>query len=168
VVRGVDPGNEKEAFLAFRKRFIDEGIASEAYSDIEGVYNTLEAAAPEEEKEKALSYATGFLDHIKGLYSSMDSGFNFPRGKKREGDRKAAGGGTITLDLKGTPCPLNYVKAKLFLETLEAGATVEIYLDEGEPINNVPDSLKNDGHIISSIEKTGDFYTLVVVKSGNK
>jgi sulfite reductase (ferredoxin) len=43
---------------------------------------------------------------------------------------------------------LNYVKTKLKLEMMDAGARLEVWLDAGEPIRNVPMSIRNDGHKI--------------------
>ncbi len=87
--------------------------------------------------------------------------FNFPR--KRE---RVEGPIPHHLDLRGTGCPINYVKTKIFLENLNAGEVLEIFLDEGESINNVPQSLKNDGHEIVGIEKQDGFYRVLVRKSG--
>ena len=38
-----------------------------------------------------------------------------------------------SLDLRGTPCPLNYIRTKLALEKLEPGAWLQVDLDAGEP-----------------------------------
>jgi sulfite reductase (ferredoxin) len=43
-------------------------------------------------------------------------------------------------------CPLNYVKTKLKLEMMDNGERLEVWLDAGDPIKNVPMSLRNDGH----------------------
>jgi TusA-related sulfurtransferase len=51
-----------------------------------------------------------------------------------------------TLDLTGTPCPLNWVKAKLALEQMEPGEQIVLLLDPGEPIESVPQSAREDGH----------------------
>ncbi len=56
--------------------------------------------------------------------------------------------GAPLYDLRGVACPLNYVKTKLKLEMMDAGEQLEVWLDAGEPIKNVPMSLKNDGHKI--------------------
>lgn len=69
-----------------------------------------------------------------------------------------------TLDLKGVKCPFNYVKAKIKLNEMKIGEVLEMFLDEGEPIRNVPKSLEQDGHQVLSIEKTGDVYRVVVRK----
>jgi sulfite reductase (ferredoxin) len=92
----------------------------------------------------------------------MDPSFNFPVEKTTPTD--APKEKNMVLDLKGTPCPINYVKAKLFLENIDQGDIVDIFLDEGEPIQNVSMSLKNDGHQILEKEKQNGFYKLVVKK----
>ena len=54
--------------------------------------------------------------------------------------------GAPVYDLRGVACPMNYVKTKLKLEMMDAGEKLEVWLDAGEPIKNVPMSFKNDGH----------------------
>ena len=52
---------------------------------------------------------------------------------------------TATLDLRGTACPLNYVKTRLELERMALGESLEVWLDHGEPEDQVPRSLRMDG-----------------------
>jgi sulfite reductase (ferredoxin) len=69
---------------------------------------------------------------------------------------------SATLDLSGVACPFNYVQAKLQLEGMASGQLLEITLDEGEPIRNVPKSLRNDGHRILDTKKIGGRYRLLI------
>ena len=69
------------------------------------------------------------------------------------------------LDLKGVPCPLNFVKTKLKLEEMKAGEVLEIFLDEGDPLKNVSASLKEEGHKILKVEELEGFYRVWVKKS---
>lgn len=62
---------------------------------------------------------------------------------------------------------MNFVKAKLKIEEINQGETVEFWLDQGEPINNVPRSLKDEGHLIIDLEKVTDYFRIVVKKGGN-
>lgn len=71
-------------------------------------------------------------------------------------------GSDAQLDLRGTPCPINFVRTKLRLEQLEQGALLEVWLDRGEPIEQVPDSLKMEGYPIEGLEDRGDFFALFV------
>ena len=69
-----------------------------------------------------------------------------------------------SLDLKGVACPFNYVQAKVRLETMALGQLLEITIDDGEPIENVPKSLTNDGHEVVDTKKVGKHYRLTVRK----
>ncbi|MEB3183203.1 MAG: sulfurtransferase TusA family protein [Cyanobacteriota bacterium] len=61
-----------------------------------------------------------------------------------------AGEGGIHLDLRGTPCPLNYVRSRLALETLPPGALLLVDLDPGEPEQMVAEGLRGQGHAVDS------------------
>lgn len=66
------------------------------------------------------------------------------------------------LDLRGTPCPINFVRTKLRLEQMSPGSLLEVWLDSGEPIEQVPDSLKMEGYQLEAINECQDFFTLLV------
>ena len=53
-----------------------------------------------------------------------------------------------SMDLRGVMCPMNFVKAKLALEQVAPGEILEVLLDDGEPIKNVPDSFTQQGQKI--------------------
>ena len=69
-----------------------------------------------------------------------------------------------SIDLRGVKCPLNYVKAKLSLEELDPGQDLEILLDDGEPILNVPRSIKDDGDKIIAVTRIDDHFKVVARK----
>ena len=50
------------------------------------------------------------------------------------------------LDLCGTPCPLNFIRCRLTLETMTAGQILQVDLDPGEPEEMVVPGLRRDGH----------------------
>jgi len=50
------------------------------------------------------------------------------------------------LDLRGTPCPLNFIRSKLALETVAPGAWLQVDLDAGEPEQLVAAGLREAGH----------------------
>lgn len=69
------------------------------------------------------------------------------------------------LDLRGTPCPINFVKTKLKLEQLPPNSLLEVWLDGGEPIEQVPDSLTMAGYKIENIEEKEGYFSLSVWSS---
>lgn len=50
-----------------------------------------------------------------------------------------------TLDLTGVPCPRNTARTLLRLEGMDTGAVLLITIDDGEPIDNVPASIEEEG-----------------------
>lgn len=66
------------------------------------------------------------------------------------------------LDLRGTPCPINFVRTKLRLEQMTPGSLLEVWLDPGEPIEQVPDSLVIEGYQIEQVEDRSNYFALLV------
>jgi TusA-related sulfurtransferase len=64
----------------------------------------------------------------------------------------------IELDLRGVICPYNFVKTKLKLEAMEHGQILSVLLDDGDPIQNVPLSVSNEGHTVLSQDRLQEFY----------
>lgn len=72
-----------------------------------------------------------------------------------------------SLDITDVVCPITFVKVKMALEDLEDGQVLDVHLNEGEPIQNVPRSLKDEGHKVLSVQKNDDeTYNLLVQKGG--
>lgn len=57
-----------------------------------------------------------------------------------------------SLDITADVCPMTFVRAKLLIEKMPAGAIAEIRLKGSEPLTNVPRSLAELGHEIISIK----------------
>lgn len=70
-----------------------------------------------------------------------------------------------TIDLRGMPCPLNFVRTKLKLQQMPTGSLLEVWLDAGEPIEQVPDSLKMAGYPIEKQEQQSDGYFVLQVRA---
>ena len=58
----------------------------------------------------------------------------------------------LFLDITNDLCPLTFVKAKLSVERMTVGQTIEVRLKAGEPLENVPRSLAELGHSILAVE----------------
>ena len=71
------------------------------------------------------------------------------------------------IDITDVVCPITFVKVKMALEDIEDGQNLRIHLNEGEPIQNVPRSLKDEDHKVLSVKKREDgTYDLIVKKHG--
>lgn len=68
------------------------------------------------------------------------------------------------LDLRGTPCPVNYIRCRLALEDLPCGGRLEVTLDRGEPEAMVLPGLEQDGHALSVQEVAADWLRILVTR----
>lgn len=75
---------------------------------------------------------------------------------------------TDTVDITDVVCPVTFVKAKVALEELDDGAVLAVHMNDGEPVQNVPRSIKEEGHQILKLLNNNDgTYDLIVRKVGD-
>jgi sulfite reductase (ferredoxin) len=172
VPEGIDPNTDAETLIEFERRFgATRRIAAEyttpsaQIGDL-GPKETTAAFAAEK-----LRYAKGFVEACKTMSEELGKTLKADATKSDQATQTAApvspAAGTksvTTLDLRGVMCPINYVKTKLKLEMMEPGEVLEVWLDAGEPIKNVPQSLRNDGQNVLSEVPSESYYKVTVEK----
>ena len=70
----------------------------------------------------------------------------------------------VKKDFRDVMCPMNFVKTKIALTPMQSGQILEILLDDGAPIENVPGSVKNEDHTILSTEKVENYWKVLIRK----
>lgn len=71
-----------------------------------------------------------------------------------------------TVDITDVVCPVTFVKAKVALEELNDGQVLSVHMNDGEPVQNVPRSIKEEGHkILKLIDNEDGTYDLLVRKA---
>ena len=71
------------------------------------------------------------------------------------------------VDITDVVCPVTFVKAKVSLEEMDEGQVLAVKMNDGEPVQNVPRSIKEEGHQILKLDTNDDgTYTLFVKKVG--
>lgn len=69
------------------------------------------------------------------------------------------------VDITDVVCPVTFVKAKVALEELEPGDLIAVHMNDGEPVQNVPRSIKEEGHqILKLVDNQDGTYDLIVRK----
>ena len=69
------------------------------------------------------------------------------------------------VDITDVVCPMTFVKAKLAMEELEIGQVRAVTMNDGEPVQNVPRSFKEEGQqILKLIDNENGTYDLIVKK----
>ena len=73
-----------------------------------------------------------------------------------------------TVDITDVNCPVTFVKTKVALEELDDGQILQVHLNDGEPVQNVPRSIKEEGHeILKLIDNEDGTYELYIKKVGD-
>lgn len=70
----------------------------------------------------------------------------------------------VKKDFRGVACPMNFVKTKIALSPMQSGQLLEILLDDGQPIQNVPGSVRNEGHTVLSTEQVDGYWRVLIKK----
>jgi TusA-related sulfurtransferase len=72
---------------------------------------------------------------------------------------------TFHLDITKEHCPMTFVKTKIELAKLKAGDVLEVLLTEGEPLENVPRTSKEQGYNVLAVEPVeGSVYKVTIRK----
>jgi len=178
VTEGLEPSTDSETFIEFDSRIAQKGIVPERYRDLRAIVGDL---GPKETTEASarekMAFAKGFVDACRMATDQMGKDLKLATVKEEPTPAPAIAKpaapeptGAPVYDLRGVACPMNYVKTKLKLEMMDAGEKLEVWLDAGEPIKNVPMSLKNDGHQVllqEALEPEATHYRVLVEKVGD-
>jgi sulfite reductase (ferredoxin) len=160
VTEGLDPATDAETFSEFEQRLAVKGVVPASYRNLSAQFGDLGPKDTTQEFARAkVDFARGFVQVCKTAIDQVGKDLKLKSAEPAaEASKPApataakpatqAATGAPVYDLRGVACPLNYVKTKLKLEMMDAGERLEVWLDAGEPIKNVPMSLRNDGHKI--------------------
>jgi sulfite reductase (ferredoxin) len=166
---GMDFNDDRECLLKFQSLIVDMEIVSPKYADLINHYDDSKTSADQKKAEWWLGQTTDLAEECKRVNNKMqdDKSLRIRVGSadKKSNDKKGAGTSQEKIDLLGVKCPFNYVKTKIKLETMELGSTLEVLLDDGEPAENVPRSVQNDGHKLLSLEKENGHFKMTIEKA---
>ena len=73
-----------------------------------------------------------------------------------------------TIDITDVVCPITFVETKVALEELDDGQILQVHINDGEPIQNVPRSVKEEGHqVLKLVDNEDGTYELYIKKVGD-
>ena len=190
VTRGLDPRTDEDVYHGFEKEFIAAGIIPQKFKILTDKARNNESLISE--KPLIDELADLLNDLYQNMDDSLQ--FKLPAEKtpveqvaeeknaeekapaeqvseeKAPAEKASAAEETETIvpdvkkDFRGVMCPMNFVKTKIALTPMQSGQILEILLDDGAPIENVPGSVKNEGHTILSTEKVENYWKVLIKK----
>lgn len=72
------------------------------------------------------------------------------------------------VDITDVVCPITFVKTKAAIEELETGQILSVHMNDGEPVQNVPRSMKEEGHKVLKLNKNDDGTYDLIVRKGEE
>ena len=125
-----------------------------------------------EKEDKSVSSvkSVGQRNRSENEEKSVSSVKSVGQKSRSENEEKASAGEPeaispdVKKDFRGVMCPMNFVKTKIALTPMQSGQILEILLDDGAPIENVPGSVKNEGHTILSTKKVENYWKVLIKK----
>jgi TusA-related sulfurtransferase len=72
--------------------------------------------------------------------------------------------GTVRLDLRGLKCPLNWAHAKVRLESMSRGETIELTIDDPRGAHDIPRAAEAEGYAVVRIEEADGLWRLWIEK----
>lgn len=190
VTRGLDPRTDEDVYNGFEKEFIAAGIIPQKFKVLTDKARNNESLI--EQKPLIDELADLLNDLYQNMDDSLQ--FKLPAEKtpveqvaeektaeekapaeqvseEKAPAEKASSAGEpeaispdVKKDFRGVMCPMNFVKTKIALTPMQSGQILEILLDDGAPIENVPGSVKNEGHTILSTEKVENYWKVLIKK----
>jgi sulfite reductase (ferredoxin) len=162
-VSGLEPRKDREVVEACRAKLVKPGWLAESADGLLAAALDWRLGDRDALTDLADDIVT-FVDRVKTLFASLDASLKFrlePLSVPGPTERAPAGA-EHTKDLRGVACPMNFVKAKVALESIAVGETLVVLLDDGEPIKNVPASFADQGQDVLGVEKVSDHNVLRV------
>lgn len=162
---GLEPKKDREIFTEFGKHLIEPGwVKSQTQQLLDDMVDW--RMGDRESIDDLLPDVRDLTKRVEELFLSLDASLQF---KAEPVEQKVSSEETEkkrhVIDLCGVVCPLNFVKAKLELEKIEVGDVLEVLLDEGEPVRNVPASFADQGQEVVGIEDLGGRFCVKVRRS---
>ena len=190
VTRGLDPRTDEDVYNGFEKEFIAAGIIPQKFKVLTDKARNNESLI--EQKPLIDELADLLNDLYQNMDDSLQFKLTAEKTpveqvaeekaaeektpaeqvseEKAPAEKASAAEGTETIvpdvkkDFRGVMCPMNFVKTKIALTPMQSGQILEILLDDGAPIENVPGSVKNEGHTILSTEKVENYWKVLIKK----
>ena len=190
VTRGLDPRTDEDVYNGFEKEFIAAGIIPQKFKvltdkarnneslieqkplidELADLLNDLYQNMDDSLQFKLTAEKTPVEQVAEEKAAEEKASAEQVSEEKAPAEKASAAEETETIvpdvkkDFRGVMCPMNFVKTKIALTPMQSGQILEILLDDGAPIENVPGSVKNEGHTILSTEKVENYWKVLIKK----
>ena len=164
VIFGLELNKDREIFAAFERELVVPGWVRADTRDLIAAALDWKIDADAESLLAFADRVRELVTRVGALFASLDANLKFRLAPISQDEPpftpSPAEEPIARVDLRGVACPLNFVKAKVALEKIPVNGVLEVLLDDGEPIRNVPASFTEQGQEVLAIEPFEDRHLL--------
>ncbi len=160
VTRGIEAPTDNAVFTSFAEHFIKAGLVDAVHQEVVDLARAQNLSALLARERAVFALA----DTVKQLYASMDNSLRFPAETKKAAPAPQPTSAVTERDYRGVACPMNFVKVKFNLSKMKVGEHLRVLLDDGQPIENLPRSVVQEGHKVLSQTQEGKFWRVEIEK----
>ncbi|MCF7822490.1 MAG: sulfurtransferase TusA family protein [Mariprofundaceae bacterium] len=155
---GEAPEEDSEVFGLLMANAGSDAEVMKHFNIVQGALMSIDLADPASGVTKLKEVQSAWLDLAAVRFAAVPADSSDSNsGSKSEADTSVGLSSDVELlDLSGVACPMNFVKTKIRLSPMPVGSQLDVLLDDGAPIENVPLSLEEQGQSILSKEKISD------------
>lgn len=162
ITRGVEPKTTEDVFNLFLQYFLDKKLVENKY------YGLLEQARDNKQSNFVIHKGNiySLSDAVVELYRNMDDSLHFKNVELVVSEMekiKEVSYKNRFKDLRGVICPMNFVKVKIQLASMQSGEKLEIWLDDNSHLSVII-SIQNEGHQILEQDRIENYWKVIIKK----
>lgn len=166
VLKGIDTAKDREIFKQFNINFVETGFVNKSVVELFDTLLDYKLGDINDitSKEVEVEYV---YNKVKEMYGSLNGQLEITLPKEvviNVTEEEPVSKDYEVIDFRGVTCPMNFVKVKIQLSKIKSGEKRGFYLDDGDPIKNVPLSVSKEGNKIILIDNNFEGYNLLVVE----
>ncbi len=155
VAYGEAPENDAEVFALLISNASTDADVMAGFNAVQGAMMSIDLADPAAGITKLRDVQKTWLAVAEKRFAAVPEAAEVVE-SATESAAVVASDDVVLLDLSGVACPMNFVKTKIKLTMMPVGSLLDVILDDGAPIENVPLSLEEQGQTVHSKEKISD------------
>jgi len=160
VAYGEAPEEDAEVFALLMSNAASDAEIMKHFNAVQGAMMNIDLSDPAAGVTKLKDAQAAWVALADKRFAAVPSGDDV----EQEDAAQKAISDVVTLDLSGVACPMNFVKTKIKLAALPVGSQLAVILDDGEPIENVPLSLEEQGQKVLEKEQLSDTQWRIVIE----
>ena len=158
---GEAPEDDAEVFPLLMTNIVSDSEVMQGFMAVQGALMGIDLNEPAAGVLKLKEVQTDWLALADKRFAAVPEVVDAPQETAPVAERSSD---VVCLDLSGVACPMNFVKTKIKLSGMAIGSQLEVILDDGAPIKNVPLSLEEQGQKVHVNEQISDTQWRIVVE----